>query len=71
MKFKIGEIYKDRIGREYRFIAHVPEARESSQLVFLGFETSDIKRRYPCGSRFADRENYYDILPPVVEVEDE
>jgi len=71
MKFKVGDTYKDRGGHEYRLIAYVPEARESTQLIFLGLETWAIKRRYPCGSRFADRENDYDILPPVVEVEDE
>ena len=64
MKFKVGEIYKDRDGMEYRFIAYVPEAMESVQLIFMGLETLDIKGRYSSGARYDNRENSYDILPP-------
>ena len=64
MKFKVGEIYKDREGGEYRLIAYIPETREASQLMFLELVTLYIVCRYPNGNCYLDGENNNDILLP-------
>jgi len=64
MKFKVGEIYKDREGREYRFLMYAPEAKARSQLIFMCLKTEIIQVRFLSGS-FSDsgRESVYDIIP--------
>ena len=69
MKFKVGGIYKDREGREYKFIAYVPEAIEESQLIFMGPNERGpndrgVNTRYLNGNIYSDCPNNYDIIPP-------
>jgi len=63
--FKVGEIYRDRDGKEYKFLMYAPEAKARSQLIFMCLKTEIIQVRFLSGS-FSDsgRESVYDILPP-------
>ena len=64
MNFKIGEIYKDREGGDYKFIAFVPEASEYSQAIFLDLKDLDMSWRYPDGTVHPNSFSNGDILPP-------
>ena len=64
MKFKIGEIYKDHSGNEYKFIAHVPEASIWARAAFVRMCHMDIIVRYTSGAVYSDTNNTLDILPP-------
>ena len=64
MKFRVGEIYKDREGREYKFIAYIPEAIESSQLIFLGVAHGGVHTRFTDGAAARSANSSDDILPP-------
>ena len=64
MTFKVGEIYKDREGGEYRFIAHIPDAEESQRLVFMKLKILDAVFRYSDGALYLNEgESFYDVLP--------
>jgi len=62
MRFKVGNIYKDRGGRSYTFITHIPEAVAEAQLVFLSVKDQKVHTRYVDGMVGSPSE--YDILPP-------
>jgi len=64
MNFKVGEIYKDHSGNEYKFIAHVPEASIWARAVFVRMCHMDIIVRYTSGAVYSDTNNTLDILPP-------
>ena len=64
MKFKIGEIYKDREGREYQFIAHCSESGSDERTIFLSTTTKSIVTRYENGSLVSKGIDLSDILPP-------
>lgn len=65
MKFKVGDIYRDREGNKYKLIAHLPEALNQSELVFLGPDDCNVHTRYLNGKRHGGNViNDLDILPP-------
>ena len=65
MRFKIGNMYKDRGGRSYTFITQIPEAAAECQLVFLSVKDQKVHTRYLNGNIYSDCPNNYDILPPA------
>jgi len=64
MKFKVGEIYKDREGEEYKFLMYVPEAHVSSRMIFVGIAYGDIQVRFADGTVDYVTKTPEDILPP-------
>jgi len=64
MKFKVGEIYRNRAGEEYEFIAHVPRAGSWAQAVFMHVRDDDLHTRYADGTCNPSTKNIRDILPP-------
>ena len=63
MKFKVGEIYKDREGMEYRFIAQVPDAEGTQRLIFINLKLLDGVFRYSDGTIDRGAQTPYDIIP--------
>jgi len=64
MKFKVGEIYRNRAGEEYEFIAHVPRAARWAQAIFMHVRDDDLHTRYVDGTCDPDTKHIYDILLP-------
>jgi len=64
MKFKVGQVYKDREGNEYRLIAFVPEAVEYSQAIFMDLKELDMHWKYSDGATHRLSLSNSDILPP-------
>ena len=64
MKFKVGDIYKDRGGLEYKFLMCAPEAHRSTQLIFMGLAYGSIHTRFKDGTVDHGAKTPEDILPP-------
>lgn len=64
MKFKVGEIYRDREGREYKFLMYAPEAHETSQLIFMELVDRSVHTRFTDGTIYLGAKTPIDILPP-------
>jgi len=64
MNFKVGEIYRDRGGVEYKFLMYVPSAHESTQLLFMGLTHGSVHTRYTDGTVDRGAKTPDDILPP-------
>ena len=64
MKFKVGEIYKDREGREYKFLMYAPEAHETSQLIFMELVDMSVHTRFTDGTIDRGAKTPIDILTP-------
>ena len=63
MKFKVGEIYKDRGGLEYKFLMYAPESHVSSQLIFLELAYGSVQTRYTDGTVDHGAKTPSDIIP--------
>jgi len=64
MKFKVGEVYKDRTGREYTFLVYAPKAHASSQLIFIDSTHGIVHSRFTDGTVDRGAKTPIDILPP-------
>jgi hypothetical protein len=62
-KFVPGTTYKDREGREYKFIAHVPEATIYQRAIFLNQYNSVVFRSEYGSMSSKASENHLKILP--------
>ena len=62
MKFKVGEIYKDREGREYKLLMYVPEASNDNKMLFLQIDSGIVLKCNTAG--ISSIHEKHDILPP-------
>lgn len=62
MKFKVGEIYKDRSGAEYTFVTHAYHNMSHAQLIFIADGVAHY--RHVDGKLRVSHEHENDISPP-------
>ena len=63
MIFKVGEIYRDRDGKEYKFLMYAPEAHETSQLIFMELVDRSVHTRFTDGTIYLGAKTPSDIIP--------